>query len=210
MNDLMIFEGNQVEIILNEKEKPLFEIYSTGMALGYINKRKNSVGKEYITPYKSRIDKIIKNASIKKYIIGGKKFVDIEGLKNFISLCHTENKMEFINWLKQKGYINHNDVFLSTRKEIVFFDELEESLKHFNLKGIRQYHVLSYRVDYYIPSLNIAIEYDENDHSGYSYEAHEGRQKEIEQLLGCRFIRVTDNFNIGYNIGYVIKNIFSL
>ena len=49
MKDLMIFEGNQVEIILNDKDEPLFEIYSTGMALGY----KTSNG----YPYKSRIDK---------------------------------------------------------------------------------------------------------------------------------------------------------
>ena len=34
MNDLMIFEGNQVEIILNDKDEPLFERYWTGMGLG--------------------------------------------------------------------------------------------------------------------------------------------------------------------------------
>ena len=53
MNELInTFEGNEVEIILNEKSEPLFEIYSTGMALGY----KTSNG----YPYKSRIDKTIK------------------------------------------------------------------------------------------------------------------------------------------------------
>ena len=34
MNGLMIFENTEVEIILNEQGEPLFEIYSTGMALG--------------------------------------------------------------------------------------------------------------------------------------------------------------------------------
>ena len=48
------------------------------------------------------------------------------------------------------------------------------------------------RIDYYIPSLNITIEYDENGHASYKYEEREGRQKEIEKELGCKFIRVTD------------------
>lgn len=46
MNENMIlnFENNKVEII-NDNGKPLFEIYSTGMALGYINKRKIQLAK---------------------------------------------------------------------------------------------------------------------------------------------------------------------
>ena len=50
MNKLMMFEGNNVEIIRGENGEPLFELYSTGMALGqivmakgttYANKKKN-------------------------------------------------------------------------------------------------------------------------------------------------------------------------
>lgn len=99
---------------------------------------------------------------------------------------------------------------LTSRKEIEFIDQLEETLKPFNLIGIRQYQINSYRIDYYIPSLNIAIEYDENDHKSYSYEAHEGRQKEIETTLKCRFIRVTDNNTNNFNIGLVLKEMFNM
>lgn len=98
---------------------------------------------------------------------------------------------------------------LTSRKEIEFIDQLEETLKPFNLIGIRQYKINSYRIDYYIPSLNLAIEYDENDHRGYSYEAHEGRQKEIEDTLKCRFIRVTDDNTNNFNIGLVLKEMFN-
>ena len=87
---------------------------------------------------------------------------------------------------------------------------LEDALKPFGLKGIKQYKVKSYRIDYYIESVNIAIEYDEADHINYSYKKHEGRQKEIEKELGCRFIRVSNNDNNAYNIGKVIKEIFNL
>lgn len=96
------------------------------------------------------------------------------------------------------------------RPEITFINDLEEALKPFNIRGIRQYSILSYRIDYYIPSLKIAIEYDENDHKNYSYEAHEGRQQEIEKKLGCRFIRVSDKNTNSYNIGLIIKNIFNI
>ena len=99
---------------------------------------------------------------------------------------------------------------LTSRKEIEFIDQLEETLKPFNLIGIRQYKINSYRIDYYIPSLNLAIEYDENDHQGYSYEAHEGRQKEIEDTLKCRFIRVTDDNTNNFNIGLVLKEMFNM
>ena len=96
------------------------------------------------------------------------------------------------------------------RKEIQFLDMLEEQLRVFNITGIRQYTVLSYKIDYYIPKLNIAIEYDENGHSTYSYDSHEGRQKEIEEELNCRFIRVTDENSDSYNCALVIKEIFNL
>ena len=98
------------------------------------------------------------------------------------------------------------------RKEIEFLDNLEDAVESFNIKGLRQYPVMNnkYRIDYYIPSLNIAIEYDEDEHRNYNYEKHGGRQKEIENLLKCRFIRVSDDNTNSYNIGFVIKNIFNL
>lgn len=111
---------------------------------------------------------------------------------------------------KEKYLSLFNINVVSTRKEIEFLDQLEESLKPFNIKGIKQYHILSYRIDYYIPSLNIAIEYDENDHKNYTYEQHEGRQKEIEKELNCKFIRVSDKNTNSYNVGLVIKDIFNL
>lgn len=96
------------------------------------------------------------------------------------------------------------------RKEVQFLDMLEEQLEVFNIEGIRQYKVLSYKIDYYIPKLNIAIEYDENGHNAYSYDRHEGRQKKIEQKLNCRFIRVTDENSDSYNCALIIKEIFNL
>lgn len=113
MNDLMIFEGNQVEIILNEKEKPLFEIYSTGMALGYIT---NSKGKAY--PHKVRIDKTIKNAEISTVVHGVHKYFTEEQLYDFMLEAHTDKCKKFKKWIthevlpqirKTGGYIGNTE-----------------------------------------------------------------------------------------------------
>ncbi len=205
MNNLMLFEGNEVKIIIGENGEPLFELYSTGMALGHV---KIAKGKPY--PRKTRIDKCVKNAEISTVIHGDTTFINIEGLKKLISVSHTENKIYFINWLKENKFIEYDEVFITTRKEILFINELENALKPFNIKGEKQHRVLNYEIDYYIELLNVAIEYDENNHCNYSYEQHEGRQLEIEKELGCKFIRVTDYNTLGYNIGLVIKEIFNI
>ena len=101
-------------------------------------------------------------------------------------------------------------LILKSRKEDQFIDKLEEALKPFGIKGERQYYILGYRIDYYIASIDLAIEYDENEHIYYSYEDQEGRQKTIQNKLNCKFIRVSDEKSDEYNIGYIIKNLFNL
>nr|DAH73524.1 MAG TPA: restriction endonuclease [Caudoviricetes sp.] len=134
---------------------------------------------------------------------------------NMISFCFSEKGIRFYNWWQHNIKDNFSFRVIPIRKEIKFLDRLEEALKSFNIKGERQYIVKSdkgtnYRIDFYIPSLNIAIEYDENGHQGYTYEQHEGRQSYIKSKLGCRFIRVTDRNSDEYNIGIIIKVIFNL
>ena len=125
-----------------------------------------------------------------------------------------KNKDSFLLAEKLRSVFSYKDksmIFLNLeREEIEFIDKLEGALKPFSIKGERQYSVLGYRIDYYISSLKIAIEYDENNHSNYLYNNQEGRQKKIEKKLGCRFIRVSNDKSHSYNIGLVIKNIFSL
>jgi very-short-patch-repair endonuclease len=134
--------------------------------------------------------------------------------ENMFFLLSTKVKnrkaQEFKKWFiphlnKYKGV--STVVLNPIRKEIEFLDQLEQSLESFSIQGIRQYSILSYRIDFYIPSLNIAIEYDEDNHKHYTYEQHEGRQLEIENELGCKFIRVSDEKSYAWNIGYVIKKI---
>jgi len=79
-----VFENKEVEII-NINNQPMFEIYSTGMALGYVTKAKS---KEY--PHKSRIDKTIKNAEISTVVHGVQLYISESQLYDFMLEAHTD------------------------------------------------------------------------------------------------------------------------
>ena len=126
MNELMIFEGNNVKIITDEKGEPLFEIYSTGMALGHI---KFAKGKAY--PRKERIDKDIKNAEISTVVQAGQQYFTEETLYDFMLECKTEKCKPFRKWVvhevlpqirKTGNYISNNTPMISN-KEIQEFKE---------------------------------------------------------------------------------------
>ena len=170
--------------------------------LGY-KKPRNAVSKK--VDLEDRIKEMIEtNGGIQMMTLINKR-----GICLLISKSKTrskEYKDSFKNWLVSEGLIEDN-FCITSRKEIEFLDMLEEVLKPFGYKTIRQYSVLDYRIDLYIEDLNIAVEYDENNHNHYSYEQHEGRQDLIEKELCCKFIRLSDKEDDLYNVGLVMKGI---
>lgn len=202
MNNIMKFENQQFgEIRLLERNgEPWFVGKDVAERLGYTNPLKAI--RDHVDKEDKRVDKIATPGGFQEMIV-----INERGVHSLLQRSRLSNiqKQELLSSL------NLEEKFvLTSRKEIEFIDQLEETLKPFNLTGIRQYKINSYRIDYYIPSLNLAIEYDENGHLGYSYEAHEGRQKEIEDTLKCRFIRVTDDNTNNFNIGLVLKEMFNM
>ena len=172
--------------------------------LGYSNSSKAVLN--HVDP-EDKIMEMIPHSQNSKVVKTRTALINERGVLSLLQRSRLRNtqKQELIKSLNLK-----EKFVLTSRKEIEFIDQLEETLKPFNLIGIRQYKINSYKIDYYIPSLNLAIEYDENDHKSYSYEAHEGRQKEIEDTLKCRFIRVTDDNTNNFNIGLVLKEMFNM
>ena len=113
-NELMMFEGMGVQIILNEQGEPLFELYTTGMALGYV--RPNSMGKLY--PRKDRIDKTVESAEISTCVHNGHRYLTEEQLYDFMLEAKTEKCKPFKKWVthevlpsirKHGGYIIANE-----------------------------------------------------------------------------------------------------
>lgn len=225
MKDLQIFKNEkfgQVRVVEIDNE-PWFVGKDIVKALGYDLTTGTSYT-QYIKKYCNQED--IKNYNKETQVQNGIEFdykqlgqrggllINEFGIQDLILGCKTKSEQylyDFIQWLSSENLITPK-LSVHARKEIEFLDELEDALSPFNIKGIRQYSVMGnkYRIDYYIPSLNTTIEYDENKHRNYSYEKHEGRQKEIENQLKCRFIRISENNTNSYNIGFVIKNIFNI
>lgn len=201
-NNLMIFEGNDVEVFeLNGQV--LFNPKHVAKILDIADVRSSirDFTKKQVVKVKN-LD--IGKLSFRKLNNAGENFLTESGvlaLVNNSRNCSYEKKRKLIHFLfPQKDIVVINDA-----KEINFIDTLEDFLMPFKINGIRQYKILNYRIDYYIPSLKIAIEYDENDHSGYSYEAQELRQKIIEKELKCKFIRLSDKKTNAFNLGLVVQ-----
>ena len=122
MGNLIItksFEGQDVKIIQDENGEPLFELYSTGVALGYVRTVK-SKGKEYIQARKDRIDKVMKNGDITALYHDGQTFLNEKMLYDFMLEAKTDKCKTFRKWVtsevlpeirKTGGYIpsNNND-----------------------------------------------------------------------------------------------------
>lgn len=94
MQEIMNFEGNDVEVVQDENGEPLFEIYSTGMALGYV-----TVAKGKVYPQKIRIDKIVKNAEIKPVVHGVQLFINESQLYDFMLEARTDKCRIFRKWV---------------------------------------------------------------------------------------------------------------
>ena len=78
------------------------------------------------------------------------------------------------------------------RSEISFGEKLVSNLFS-EYEVIPQFKVLGgkYFIDWYVPELNIAIEYDELHHK-FKTTKDRTRQAEIEKALKCKFIRYTE------------------
>lgn len=207
-NQLMQFNNLDVEIITDESGQPLFELYSTGAALGY-SRWTTSKGKEYFKIEKSRINKVVENAEISTIKHTEKTFLDVNGLRKFISLSNTKKKGRFIDWLKENNYISINDTFDYSRKENILMDALSKILKQMGYTLELQRVDGEYRLDGYIKELDLVIEYDENNHSHYDKDKEHQRELYIKNKYS-NLIRLSDSTDLMTNIGKVMNKIMEV
>lgn len=129
-----------------------------------------------------------------------------EGVYTLASTMRGKSKGALLNHLKSVGYDSELHIIELERKEIEFFAELGEALEPMSLTLNTQHHVLSYRLDGYIPSLNLAIEYDEEHHK-HNTKHDKNRQTIIENELGCDFIRLSELDSNAKNIGKIMAKV---
>lgn len=136
-------------------------------------------------------------------------FIDSIGVKIIIDNKYKTPKLyNLIKLYNDTFDENAETIILSDRFENSFINDLEEFLNNFGIHGKRQFICGNYFIDFYIEELNIAIEYDEEQHK-YSQAYDIERQKYISDKLNCDFIRCdfkTSNVN---NIAKVFKYILN-
>lgn len=133
-----------------------------------------------------------------------------------ICVVQKKNKMagEILEYLMKKD--NREVMVLtkhtSTRFELSFGEQLEETLKPLGIKIKTQKSMFGgkYRIDFYLPEYNLAIEYDEEHHNEEENKIKDKiREEEIKNELHCEFIRLDYKKTDAYNVGLVLKKIFN-
>ena len=102
------------------------------------------------------------------------------------------------------------DIYVpNERFEISFFKLLKEALKEIDVKLIHQYYVSGYRIDFFLPAYNLAIEYDEEAHKFHKGE-DKIREEKIKKETGCKFIRCSYKDSNIKNLMKILKEIIFL
>lgn len=109
----------------------------------FINKR-TSKGKEYITPYKSRIEKVVKNAEIIGLCQGVTTYITENQLYDFMLEAHTDKCKPFRKWLVEEvlPMINKTSGYVESDMEEEFVNnylpDLSEEVKVLVIKDLRE------------------------------------------------------------------------
>lgn len=143
MNDIKIFEQCEVQIII-QNDEPLFELYSTAMALGYVTTAR---GKEY--PHKVRIEKVVSNAEITPVVHNEQQYLTESQLYDFMLEARTDKCKPFRKWLT-------DEVVPSIRKNGCYITEnaTKEDIDFESLYGVRRIY------DTFFNSTDVIAEYD--------------------------------------------------
>ncbi|CAG7839940.1 hypothetical protein CLOHAE12215_01356 [Clostridium haemolyticum] len=137
--------------------------------------------------------------------------ITLKGIGLIIDASRKTKKMKpLIEWYNNNS-TQERQVILTNRFEDEFMNKLEQALEPMELILEKQFIVDSYRLDGYIPSLRLAIEYDEGQHKiSTNQKLDEIRQNYISGKLGCMFIRCDYEDTDAYNIGKVFKKIMEV
>ena len=149
--EIKVFENCDVKIII-QNDEPLFEIYSTGKALGYSRwdgKTYTEQGEQKTFAYKSRIDNIIRNAEITPIDVDGNKYFNESQLYDFMLEANSKQCKPFRKWIC-------NEVLPSIRQNGCYISDTatQEDIDFESLYGIRRIY------DTFFNSTDVESEYN--------------------------------------------------
>jgi len=156
MNNLVIFEGKNVNMIIGENGEPLFELYSVGQALGY-ERVDIKEGKEYRRIRKDRIDKVAENADIEPFAHAGRKYLTEEMIYDFMFEARTDKCKSFRKWLSNEVLpsIRQNGAYVSE----TITDKQQELLVKYGMPRFRKNTFLTTPVEQLETAYKECMEY---------------------------------------------------
>lgn len=174
------------------------------------NEGKFIKGKDYFELNKKEIPRY--KIEIKTMIPNNMKKIILFTSSGYLKLTKTfVNNTEYKIIKKVYEFLGGNeniDIYVSNeRLEISFFKLLEEALKEVDVKLIHQHYVSGYRIDFFLPEYNLAIEYDEDHHKSRTRE-DKIRERKIKKEIGCDFIRCSYKDSNIKNLMKILKEIF--
>lgn len=134
-------------------------------------------------------------------------------LKNdfvFGSYVNSRNKEYPCANISKKGYEILTQKYKynihSARFEYKMLNEICDCLDELKIQYIKQYPVLTYRIDLFLPYYNLSIEYDEDAHK-FKQKYDKNRENDIRESIGCEFVRIKEDECVGVAIGRILKKI---
>lgn len=112
-----------------------------------------------------------------------KKVAIMDDLLVFIVLGKTRNGIKNAS----KIIPEIKSLHLGKKMEDFFYGLLSSFAKTRKISVLRQYSIQTYKIDFYIPELNLAIEYDGENHP---YLDDQKREEELKMALNCAFLRI--------------------
>ena len=185
--EIKVFENCDVRIII-QNDEPLFEIYSTGKALGYSRwdgKTYDESGEQKLYAYKSRIDNVIRNAEITPIEINDNKYFNESQLYDFMLEANSKQCKPFRKWIC-------NEVIPSIRQNGCYISDTatKEDIDFESLYGIRRIY------DTFYKSSDVITEYDRffemskakrlNNHHAFNNQDRIKLSKKILEALDSR------------------------
>lgn len=174
-----IFENQEVQIeVINGKT--MFEIYSTGMALGQV---KIAKGNTY--PRKERINENIKSAEITTVVRCGQQFINESQLYDLMLEMKTDKVKPFRKWVTTEVLPNINETggYVESNREEEFVENYFPSLSDETKKAI---------------IVDLQKKNAELEKANKELSADANMVKELMNAKGCLTLKqVADNIEIG-------------
>ena len=179
-------EGGTIDTQVDENGVTWFAASKIGEILGYSKDSLRNMIKDHVN-----IKDVSKRATRSSGQSRNVNFVNESGIIDLV--VHTslliENRREFLESLGIK--VDHVKFQKKQRFEFQCFHSMV-SVMFNGYEILPQYSVDNFRIDFYIPELNLAVEIDEAAHERQIKE-DKVRQSYIEKKLGCKFLRVKEN-----------------